>query len=84
MSGSRNTLCGPALVRMAQVADPRTMRNARGVVARRLRSHFRNLYIELDKDTEGFFQRVMQQAETRHDIPPLPRGPVPMARPSIA
>jgi hypothetical protein len=51
------------------------MRQARGIVAQRLRLHFRNLYDELNKDTAEFFQRVMQQAETRSDIPPLPRGP---------
>jgi hypothetical protein len=61
---------------MTQAEDPRKMRQARGVVAQRLRLHFRNLYAELDKDTAEFFQRVMQQAEMRNDIPPLPRGPM--------
>jgi hypothetical protein len=69
---------------MGQAEDPRTMRTARGVVAQRLRLHFRNLYAELDKDTAEFFQRVMQQAEARHDIPPLPSGPAARPRHSPA
>ena len=42
-------------------------RHARMAVAARVRQYFAELRAELDADTEEFFQRVMQQAETWHN-----------------
>jgi hypothetical protein len=43
-------------------------RYARMAVAARVRQYFAELRAELDADTDAFFQRVMQQAETRPGV----------------
>ncbi len=64
----------PRWVHMQETERSGKMRKARGIVSQRLRLHFQNLYAELDRDTEGFFQRVMQQADARDGAAPLPSG----------
>ena len=50
---------------METMDDDRRLRKARGIVLLRVRLYFAYMKAALDADTEGFFQRVIQQADRR-------------------